>query len=221
MQLYPALDIRGARVARAGAGDPLKILHGWRVAGVTWVHVVDMDRAEGTGDNTAVVRALLHARQATRVQLGGALTDGAVTAALGDGADRVVVGSAGIGTLADLLARHGPERVGCALDVRAGSAWSPDGTIAGDPVALFDHAVDAGVRTVILRDLSRDGTLSGAALDLLAPFCRDGVDLVIAGGVQSLADLAAARDAGAAGAIVGRALLEGRIGIEEALACCG
>jgi len=220
VQLFPALDIRGGRLARA-VGDPLAQLHSWSAAGVTWVHLVDIDRAEGTGANTALVRSLLQSRQATRVQLGGGLVGPAVTAALGDGADRVIVGSAGVATLADLLARHGPDRVGYALDVKDGSAWSPDGTVAGDPMALFDQALAAGVHTVVVRDLARDGTLAGAALDLVAPFRRDGVDVVLAGGVHSLTDLVAARDAGAAGAIVGRALLERRIGIEEALACCG
>jgi phosphoribosylformimino-5-aminoimidazole carboxamide ribonucleotide (ProFAR) isomerase len=184
------------------------------------VHLVDLDRAEGRGTNADLMARLLREGQG-KAQLGGGLTGDAVTAALEGGAARVIVGSAGAADLPQLLARHGPDHVGFSLDVRDGTAWTPDGTPVGDPAVLFHQAVLAGVRTVVVRDLARDGALMGAQLDALAPFHHPGVDLVHAGGTASLDDLAAARRAGVAGVIVGRALLEGRFGIAEALACCG
>lgn len=221
MQLYPALDIRGGRVARAPASkDPLALLRAWRAAGATWVHLVDLDRGEGTGSNGDLIARLVREGQG-RVQLGGGLTGDVVTAALEAGATRVIVGSAGVAGLPTLLARHGAARVGFSLDIRDGVAWTPFGTPVGDPASLFREAVAAGVRTVVIRDLARDGALVGTSLRGLAPFRHPEVELVVAGGTASLDDLAAARAAGVAGVIVGRALLDGRFGIAEALACCG
>jgi phosphoribosylformimino-5-aminoimidazole carboxamide ribotide isomerase len=222
VQLYPALDIRGGRVARASeARDPEELLGAWRAAGATWVHLVDVDRAEGNAPNTLLVTRLVRAGRGGHVQLGGGLTGDAVTEALAIGVARVIVGSAGVAGLPSLVARHGPARVGFALDLRNGQAWTPDGMPAGEPEALFHQAVAAGVRTVVIRDLGRDGTLAGANLESLAPFRHAGVDLLLAGGTASLDDLTAARRAGVAGVIVGRALLDGRLDLAEALACCG
>lgn len=222
MQLYPALDLRGGHVARtAGPQDPLMVLRSWRAAGATWVHIVDLDRVDGSGDNTDLVGRLVAEASGGAVQLGGGLTGEAVTQALNAGVARVIVGSAGLAGLPRLLARHGAARVGLALDLRGGVAWTSDRSRAGDPESLVRQAVDAGVHTVVVRDLARDGTLAGASLTHVARFRHPGVDLVLAGGTRSLDDLVAARESGAAGVIVGRALLEGRFTIAEALACCG
>jgi phosphoribosylformimino-5-aminoimidazole carboxamide ribotide isomerase len=222
VQLYPALDLRGGRLARATAsGDPLAQLRSWRTAGATWVHVVDLDRADGRGSNTALVARLAAEAPPGAVQLGGGLTGDAVTRALDAGVARVIVGSAGIAGLPDLLARHGAARVGLALDLRDGLAWTPAGTPVGSPEALFARAAEAGVRTVVVRDLARDGTLAGSSVSHVTRFRYPGVELILAGGTASLDDLVAARAAGAAGVIVGRALLDGRFTIAEALACCG
>jgi phosphoribosylformimino-5-aminoimidazole carboxamide ribonucleotide (ProFAR) isomerase len=223
VQLFPALDIRGGRVARAaGSQDPLALLRAWRAAGATWVHLVDLDRAEGTGSNgDLIARLVREGKGKGKVQLGGGLIGDAVTAALEAGATRVIVGSAGVRGLRTLLTRHGAGRVGVSLDIRDGVAWTPLGTPVGDPATLFREAVAAGVRTVVIRDLARDGALVGTNFRGLALFRHPEVDLVLAGGTASLDDLAAARAAGVAGVIVGRALLDGRFGIVEALACCG
>lgn len=222
MQLYPALDLRGGRLARAaGAGDPLAQLRSWRTAGATWVHVVDLDRADGSGSNTALVARLAAEAPRGAVQLGGGLTGDAVTRALDAGVARVIVGSAGIAGLPDLLARHGAARIGLALDLRDGLAWTPGGTPVGSPEALFARAAKAGVQTVVVRDLARDGTLTGSSVSHVPPFRYPGVELILAGGTASLDDLVAARAAGVAGVIVGRALLDGRFTVAEALACCG
>ena len=222
MQLYPALDIRGGRLARASdTRDPGELLAAWRAAGATWVHLVDVDRAEGNAPDPSLVTRLVGEGRGVDVQLGGGLTGDAVTEALETGVTRVIVGSAGVTGLATLVARHGPARVGFALDLRDGRAWTPDGMPVGEPEALFQQAVAAGVRTVVIRDLGRDGTLHGANLESLLPFRSAGVDLLLAGGTASLDDLIAARRAGVAGVIVGRALLDRRLDLAEALACCG
>lgn len=221
MQLYPALDIRAGRVSRAaGAADPGRLLREWHAAGASWVHVADLDHAFATGSNTALVRALC-AAPAPQVQLGGGLVDGEVSEALAWGARRVVVAAHGTAGLSALVAAHGTGRIALALDLRGGVVQRPSGGAVGAPEALLDAAVAAGVRTVVVRDLAHDGALAGVSLEAGRPLLGRGADVIIAGGIASLDDLGAARDAGFAGAIVGRALLEGRFSVEEALACCG
>ncbi len=218
MLLIPAIDLRGARLARAAAApDPAAQAARYTAAGATWLHVVDMDRTAGVGRNDAVVRTIVQ-QPDTRVQLGGALTDAAdVREALEWGVARVMIG-ADAGTGAGSLVRaHGPERVGAAVDL------GPDGVAASieDAAARLDRFVAQGVRTVIVRDLARDGRLAGAAVAAVGQLVGRGADVLLAGGVASLDELRAARDGGLAGAIVGRALLEGRFTVAEALACCG
>jgi phosphoribosylformimino-5-aminoimidazole carboxamide ribotide isomerase len=221
VQLYPALDIRAGRPARAGAdADPRDLLRQWHAAGTAWVHLADLDRAFGTGDNTPLIRSLC-GTSGPRIQLGGGLVGDDVRGALGWGARRVVVGAHGAAGLGDLVTAHGSERIAIALDLRHGVVERPAGGTVGTPETLLDAAVAAGVRTAVVRDLTRDGSLAGAGLEAARRLARPGVDLIVAGGVASLDDLRAARDAGLAGVIVGRALLAGRFTLEEALACCG
>ena len=221
MQLYPALDLTSGRLARGDAAqDPRELLAQWWAAGATWAHVSDLDRVFGTGDNTALVRSLVRV-EGPAIQLGGGLTGGEVDAALDWGARRVIVGAGGTDGLGALVRTHGPDRIGLALDVRDGLVHPPGGDPLGTPAELLEAAFDAGVRTVVYRDLGRDGRLAGADLGVVRPLLGEHVALIIAGGIASLDDLRAAHDSGLAGAIVGRSLLERRFTIEEALACCG
>jgi phosphoribosylformimino-5-aminoimidazole carboxamide ribonucleotide (ProFAR) isomerase len=224
VQLYPALDLRGGALARTAIppdGDPLTLATRWRAAGATWIHIVDMDRALGTGDNTSLVRRLVSEVEPP-LQIGGApATAAAIEEPLGWGASRVVAGVGAIRALADLVRQHGLDRLAVALDVRDGMAVTLDGAVAGNPLELLASIWDAGVRTVVYRDLGRDGTLSGAAFSAAHELVGRGADIVLAGGFATLDELRAARDGGFAGAIVGRALLEGKFSVEDALTCCG
>lgn len=224
MQLYPALDLRGGALARAavpGAGGPLTLARRWRAAGATWIHVVDLDRALGTGDNTPLVQRLVSEIEPP-LQVGGApATAAAVEEVLDWGATRVVAGVGAIPTLSELVQRHGADCIAVALDVQDGMAVTLDGTRAGNPLDLLASIWNAGVRTVVYRDLGRDGTLGGAALSVASGLVGRGADIVLAGGFATLDELRSARDGGFAGAIVGRALLEERFSIEDALKCCG
>jgi phosphoribosylformimino-5-aminoimidazole carboxamide ribotide isomerase len=212
VQLYPALDIRLGHLARAlPQADPLAIARTWGQAGCRWLHVVDLDRAAGVGRNDALVRAFA-TLPGVGVQLGGGLTDPLdVVEALDWGMRRVVLGAAAVAGLESLARRVDPRRLAVALDARAG-------IVAADALA---HVVAAGVRCVVYRDLDRDGTLQGADLAGAAALVGRHASVILAGGIASLDELRAARRAGIAGVIVGRALHEGRFSLEEALACCG
>ncbi len=229
MELYPAVDIEGGRVARSrSAADPLAAVRQFARDGARWVHVVDLDRAFGKGENRDVIRSLLaEGGGAVRIQVGGGLTtDAAIAELLGWGATRVVIGTAAAvdpALVARLLARYGAERLAVGIDARAGrvAARGSDVTLALTPLELARRVRGEGARTVIYTDAARDGSLAGPDVDGARAIAAlgGGLDVIVSGGVASLDDLRRVREAGLAGAIVGRALHDGRFTVREALAC--
>jgi len=225
VELYPAVDIEGGRVARSpSVADPIAAVRQFAHDGARWVHVVDLDRAFGTGENRALTRRLL-AEGAVRIQVGGGLTtDAAIAELVGWGATRVVIGSAAAvdeGVVERLLARHGAERLAVGIDARDGrvAARGSDVTLALTPLELARRVRGQGARTVIYTDAARDGSLAGPDVDGARAIAALGLDVIASGGVASLDDLRRVRAAGLAGAIVRRALHEGRFTLREALAC--
>jgi phosphoribosylformimino-5-aminoimidazole carboxamide ribonucleotide (ProFAR) isomerase len=229
VELYPAVDVQGGRVARsASPDDPLAVARQFARDGARWVHFVDLDRALGTGENRELARRFLAgAGSELAVQVGGALgTDAAIAEMLAWGASRVVIGTRAAldeAAVARLLARHGADRLAVGIDTRDGRvAARGQGTTTGldvSPVELAGRVRDLGARTAIYTDAARDGTLAGPDLDGATAIARLGLDVIVSGGVASLDDLRRAAHAGLAGAIVGRALHEGRFTLAEALAC--
>ena len=227
MELYPAVDIEGGRVARSpSVADPIAAVRQFAHDGARWVHVVDLDRALGTGENRELTRRLL-AEVAVRIQVGGSLTtDEGVAELVGWGATRVVIGTAAAVDpvlVARLLARYGAERLAVGIDARDGrvAARGSDVTLALTPLELARRVRGQGARTVIYTDAARDGSLAGPDVDGARAIAAlgGGLDVIVSGGVASLDDLRRVRDAGLAGAIVGRALHEGRFTLREALTC--
>jgi phosphoribosylformimino-5-aminoimidazole carboxamide ribotide isomerase len=238
VELYPAVDVQGGRVARAPASgaDPLAALDRFARAGARWIHFVDLDRALGRGANGAVARAFLGAAPGTvRVQVGGGLrTEEAIDEMLAWGAARVVIGTAAAvdPALVDrLLARHGPDRLAVGIDAKGGRLAARGGGGGGggggpallppdsSPAQLARRVSAQGARTLVYADAARDGTLAGPDVVGARALAQPGLDVIVSGGVASLDDLRAARAAGLAGAVVGRALHEARFTVEEALAC--
>lgn len=229
MDLYPAVDVAGGRVARAsasGAADlPLTVATAFVRAGARWLHYVDMDRAYRRGENHAVTKGLLGAGLAS-VQVGGGLaTEDEILEVLGWGASRVIVGAAAALDAAHidrLLRATGPERLGVALDVAAGRL-APRGGARVDqsvtPGELARRLRDQGIRTMVYTDVPRDGALGGADLAAAAAIADLGVAVIVSGGIAGLEELTRARELGLAGVVVGRALYEGRFTLAEALAC--
>ena len=236
MELYPAIDILGGKVARASRtdpadavvyhDDPVAVADGYVAAGARWVHVVDLDRTFGSGDQSALVGRLVH-RLPIPVQVGGGLWQLDDVAAMRDaGVQRVVLGMRCLAepdALAALVDQFSDDCLGIALDLREGRGWSRTWNHAGRHAAadLARMAAAAGIGTIVYTDLTREGALAGSD----APAARSvadvsGAEVIVSGGVNSLADLASLRDAGLAGAVVGRALFENRFTLSDALACC-
>jgi len=233
VELYPAVDIEGGRVARStSAADPLAAVRQFARDGARWVHVVDLDRAFGKGENRDLTRRLLAGGGgggggAVRIQVGGGVTTDAAIAELVDwGATRVVIGTAAAvdpALVARLLARYGAERLAVGIDARDGrvAPRGSDVSLALTPLELARRVCSEGARTVIYTDAARDGSLAGPDVDGARAIAalEGGLEVIVSGGVASLDDLRRVRAAGLAGAIVGRALHEGRFTVREALAC--
>jgi phosphoribosylformimino-5-aminoimidazole carboxamide ribotide isomerase len=236
--VIPAIDLRDGRVVRLREGDfdreqvyaddPAQVAAAFGAHGAEWVHVVDLDGARvGERRQAAAITAIRDALPpTTRLQVGGGIRSAAALAeALVAGADRVV-----LGTLAledpDLVKRavdhHGDDRVAVALDVRDGLAVG-HGWVRGSAGHEVGHAITmlaaAGVRTFIVTAIDRDGLLGGPDLGLLERLIGlTDAAIIASGGIASIEDLEATRAIGCSGAIVGRALYDGRIELAEALA---
>jgi phosphoribosylformimino-5-aminoimidazole carboxamide ribotide isomerase len=237
-ELLPAIDLRGGRVVRLVEGDferetaysddPAGVARAFVNGGATWIHVVDLDGARaGEPAQAAMVRAIVEAVDSrARCQVAGGLrSEAAVAAALEAGAARAVIGTAAIRDPAfagRLVALHGSDRIAVALDIRDGLAlgegWRP-GAPGVPPTDAVAALADYGIQTFAVTAIARDGRLEGPDLDLLASLVALGRGRVIAsGGIGSLDDLRRVRDLGCAGAIVGKALYEGRFTLIEASA---
>lgn len=234
MDLFPAVDIRGGRVTHVrtdGAAspsvygaDPAGAVARLAAAGARWVHLVDLDRAYGTGSNRELVRALL-ADAPLRVQVGGALgAEEDIAEMLTWGATRLVIGCGAAASepalVGRLVQRHGTDRLAVGVDSRDGRLAPRGGPAAGMPTRSFTRLIlDQGARTAVYTDVARDGTLAGPDVAGAQEIAKAGLAVVVSGGVGRLDDLRAVREAGLSGAIVGRALHEGRFTLAEALAC--
>ncbi len=234
MEIYPAIDIKGGRVLRADApgsgaapeaADPLAQAGSLVARGARWIHVVDMDRALGTGEqNDEWVRHICSLGE-VQVQVGGNVNTARwAEEAMGGGASRVVLGMGVVADpalLTDIVSSMGPGAVAVAVDVRDGrpALRGEAGPFALDLSDVIQRVREGGIEIVVHRDLERDGSLAGADLAGAAALSRLGLEVIAAGGVAGVAELTAARKLGLGGVIVGRALYEGRFTLEEAIAC--
>jgi phosphoribosylformimino-5-aminoimidazole carboxamide ribotide isomerase len=235
MQLIPAIDLRGGRVVRLTRGDdrqrttydrtPEEVIDHYLEAGVTLVHVIDLDAAFGEAPQSQLIATL--ARRAP-IELGGGLRDeAAVERALGElGCRRVILGSMvarDFDRFARIAEAH-PGGVVPALEVADRrlkvAGWTEDADLS--PEELAHRLRGLPCPALLVTDVERDGTLQGPNLPLTVRLAKlSGLGALVSGGVQSPVDLEAARALpGIAGAIVGKALYEGRFTLEEALAAC-
>lgn len=240
-EVIPAIDLRGGRVVRLRQGDyarettfandPVELAQRYADAGARKLHVVDLDGARsGRFVNLAVVEKIADAC-ALEVQAGGGVRNSEDLQRLySAGVARVVVGSVAVrepDTVAAWIATFGADRLVLALDTRRRGGdwylpvhgWTEDSAVRLDTLAT--HYAQAGARHVLCTDIDRDGTLAGFNLDLYRALRRlaPGFEVQASGGACSLDDIRAARAAGVRGVILGRALLEGRFTLKEALAC--
>ncbi len=234
MILYPAIDVRGGNAVRLLRGDyeretvydadPADAARHWAEGGARYLHVVDLDGArEGQPANLAAIAAIAAAVEVP-VQVGGGLRDaGAIEAALGAGAARVVLGTAALrdpALLEAALAVHG-DRVVVSVDSRGGrvalQGWTEAGEL-GDTEAI-ERLTEAGVKRFVYTPIDVDGTMEGPGVDDLSRVAAATTsELIYSGGVGELAHLRDLTDnapPNLGGVIVGRALYEERFSVAE------
>lgn len=220
--------VRSAAAAPSVYGDdPVAAVARLAAEGAQWVHLVDLDQAYGTGSNRDLIRGLLAARPPQlAIQVGGSVrSEDTVRDLLEWGAARVVIGCAAVVEYPELvprlIRRHGPARLAAAIDATDGRVTPRGKSVVVDleTSALAERLRATGCMQVVYTDVRRDGALAGPDIDGAVWLMGLGLDVVSSGGVSSLADLQALRDAGLGGALVGRALHEGRFTLAEAMRC--
>ena len=239
---YPAIDVRDGRVVRLQQGDydretrypddPFAVAMRYADAGARWLHLVDLDAARAGGYTLAPLLKRIADDGRLQVQTGGGVRDeAAVAAMLEQGASRVVIGSLAVrdpALVEGWLQRYGAARITIALDTRQDESgvwqlpihgWTESAELDLD--ACLRRYRAAGAKHLLCTDIACDGMMRGPNLDLYRMIVArgEGFELQASGGVRDVADIVAAREAGCAGAVLGRSLLEGGLRIEDALTC--
>lgn len=235
-QLYPAIDLKAGQVVRLKRGemdqatvyndDPGAQAAQFAAQGFDWVHVVDLDGAfAGKPANAAAVRAIIAAVPGLSVQLGGGIRDMATAQGwLDAGVTRIILGSAAVKDpdIAREACRRFPGRVALGIDARDGfvatEGWAEtSGTTA---TALAQGFAQSGAAAIIYTDIARDGMLSGVNVAATAALARAvPIPVIASGGLASTDDIVKLKAEGVvAGAILGRALYDGRVDPIAALA---
>jgi len=232
--IYPAIDLRDGKVVRLKEGDPARMTsysddpaetaRRWLDAGAQWLHVVNLDGAFGESDNANRIALESILKLGARVQFGGGMRSlAAIERALGLGVSRVVLGTVAIeqpDVVKSALDKFGAEKIAVGIDARDGlvrvRGWKDDSGISATDLAL--QMRNPGLRTVIFTDIRRDGLGSGLNIPSTRELAEvSGLDVIASGGVHTLDDVLAARDANLSGTVIGRALYEGTIDLKRAL----
>ena len=235
--LYPAIDLKGGQVVRLKRGemdqatiyadDPAAQARSFTEAGFSWVHMVDLDGAfAGKPANAAAVRAIIAAVPGAKLQLGGGIRSMETAEAwLAAGVSRIILGSAAVKDpdFARAACRAFPGRVALGIDARDGmvatEGWAETSDVSATDLAR--RFEDSGAAAVIYTDIARDGMLTGVNVTATAALARAvRLPVIASGGVAGVEDITALRAEGAGieGAILGRALYDGRIEPKVALA---
>lgn len=229
MLLYPAIDLMNGQAVRLRQGraedktvysdDPAAVAREWAERGGDWLHVVDLDAAfSGEQSNLEIVKRIA-GEIALPVQLGGGLRDeAAIERALAAGVDRVVIGTRAAESpdfIARAVERFGGDKIAVGIDARDGMVAVKGWTLTTglSALALARGAAEAGAAAIIYTDITTDGMLQGPNLAATAEVVRAvPIGVIASGGVSSAADLVKLEQIGGlAGAIIGRALFDGRI----------
>lgn len=243
MLIFPAIDLQEGRCVRLVQGDfnqsktyhtdPVQVAQGFAAAGASWIHIVDLDGArDGEMKQLAAIRRVAESTTLSIQSGGGIRSETAIQDMLDAGVSRVVIGSLAIEKRQEVrawLKQFGPERIVLAFDVRD-NGGEPEvvtqGWQSGTQQTLWD-VLDAyegsGLRTILCTDVGRDGMLQGPNETLYRMIIDKApdIELLASGGVGSLDDILSLAKTGVAGAIVGKAIYEGKLDLAEAIKRAG
>ena len=234
MQLYPAIDIKEGKCVRLTQGvfdnikvysdSPSQIPKLWVSQGATFLHLVDLDGAlAGKAVNGAIIKEIIEAVDVP-VQLGGGIrSEEAVKSILDLGVHRVIIGTKAVKEpefIKVLIERFGPEQIVAGIDAKDGKVavegWEKVSTLTA--IELCSKMKEYGVRHVVYTDISRDGMLTGPNISATKKLTEEiGMDIIASGGVSCMEDLQKLYEEGIGGTIIGKALYEKRLNLEDAI----
>lgn len=240
--IIPAIDLIDGSVVRLYQGDyeqkteykldPVDVVHNYADQGATWLHIVDLTGAKDTSKRQLTLIKKMVATGRMNFQAGGGIrSEEDVRQLLEIGVKRVVIGSLAVKQpelVKDWVTRYGPEAIVLALDVNidpqgnkmiATHGWQENSGVSLE--GLLQDFMSVGARHVLCTDISRDGTLQGANAELYQQMKSQFPDVIwqASGGIGSLTDIATLKPTQVDGVILGRALLEGKFNVEEAIQC--
>ncbi|WP_043820202.1 1-(5-phosphoribosyl)-5-[(5-phosphoribosylamino)methylideneamino]imidazole-4-carboxamide isomerase [Aeromonas veronii] len=240
--IIPAIDLINGQVVRLYQGDyeqkteysssPQARFDEYVSQGAVQLHLVDLDGAKDAKARQLPLLTQLLSSTEAPVQVGGGVrTEQDVADLLAAGASRVVIGSTAVKSpdlVASWMEKYGPEQIVLALDVNidaqgnrhiAVAGWQENSGVTIE--ALIERFLPAGLKHVLCTDISRDGTLAGTNVELYRDLCAryPSVAFQASGGIGGIADIEALKGSGVKGIILGRALLEGKFSVGDAIAC--
>jgi len=231
MKIIPAIDIMNGQVVRLYKGDPkqktiysdnpVEVAKKWEQNGADMLHIVDLDATLGLGSNLSIIKKII-ANVSTPVEVAGGLRDESIVIDTAKISNRVVLGTLAFKDkiiLKKLLENLGPEKIVISVDHREGEIVT-HGWQKGTGIRLIDAIKDflgMGFSEFLLTNVNRDGTLEGPELKFLEQACQlENANVIASGGISNVKDVQDVKEKNSFGVILGKALYENKITIEEA-----
>jgi len=231
MKIIPAVDLMNGQVVRLYKGDPkqktvysdnpVEIAKKWEANGADMLHIVDLDATLGIGSNLSIIKKILE-EISIPVEIAGGLRDESLILDVVKISSRVVIGTLAFKDkelLKKLLLSLGPEKIVISVDHKDGEivihGWQDRTGIK--LIKSIKEFLEMGFTEFLLTNVSRDGTLEGPDLEFLEQACQlDNTNVIASGGISNIADIKDVKEKNAFGVILGKALYENKISIEEA-----
>jgi len=231
MKIIPAIDIMNGQVVRLYKGDPkqktiysdnpIEIAKKWEQNGADMLHIVDLDATLGMGSNLSIIKKII-ANVSTPVEVAGGLRNESIVMDTAKISNRVVLGTLAFKDkiiLRKLLENLGSEKIVISVDHREGEIVT-HGWQKGTGIRLIDAIKDflaMGFSEFLLTNVNRDGTLEGPELKFLEQACQlENANVIASGGISNVKDVQDVKEKNSFGVILGKALYENKITIEEA-----
>jgi phosphoribosylformimino-5-aminoimidazole carboxamide ribotide isomerase len=237
MKIIPAIDIMDGKCVRLTQGaystrkiyseDPLEMARAFEDKGIQYLHLVDLDGAKANRIVNHAVLERIASQTRLRIDFGGGLkSDEDLQIAFDCGAEKITGGSIAVKDRTRFLgwlARYGAERILLGADCRdrmiSSNGWLEASEL--DVVDFIKSYEACGIKEVVSTDIAKDGMLRGPSFDLYREILENTkVELIASGGISSMEDLRALHKMGCAGAIVGKALYEGKITLNALSELC-
>ncbi|MGY5147040.1 MAG: 1-(5-phosphoribosyl)-5-[(5-phosphoribosylamino)methylideneamino]imidazole-4-carboxamide isomerase [Candidatus Nitrosopumilus sp. bin_7KS] len=231
MKIIPAIDLMDGKVVRLYKGDPdqktvysdnpIEIAKKWEFAGADILHLVDLDATLGIGSNLDMIKKILEF-VSIPVEVAGGLRDKSSVLEVAKLSKRIVLGTLAFKDkplLKSLLSELGSEKIVISVDHKDGeiviNGWQKNTGIKLIPA--INEFLEMGFTEFLLTNVSRDGTMEGPDLEFLEQACNlPKTNIIASGGISNLGDVKDVKEKNAFGVILGKALYEGKISIEEA-----